>query len=92
VGEPVLICEYDPRWPEQFEAIRVRLAEALGELPVTIEHVGSTAVPGLAAKPIIDIDVVVRSQDDVEAAIDRLEPIGYVHWASLRRSRCRMRQ
>jgi GrpB-like predicted nucleotidyltransferase (UPF0157 family) len=72
------ISEYDPTWPEQFRTLARRAAEALGELVLAIEHVGSTSVPGLAAKPVIDLDVVVRAED-VPEAIRRLAAIGYVH-------------
>ena len=62
-----------------FEGLRDRALAALGDVALTIEHVGSTAVPGLAAKPVIDIDVIVRSGHDVQAALVRLETIGYRH-------------
>jgi GrpB-like predicted nucleotidyltransferase (UPF0157 family) len=75
---PVLVVEYDPAWPELFEVLRRRLAAALGNLPHAIEHVGSTAVPGLAAKPIVDLDVAVHSAADVPIAIRRLQTVGYV--------------
>src|SRR5437870_3188884 len=55
---PVVIAEYDPAWPERFEEERTKIASALPEA-IRIEHIGSTSVPGLAAKPIIDIIVVV---------------------------------
>jgi hypothetical protein len=56
LANPVVIADYDPRWPATFQQLRHRLAATLGPLTVAIEHVGSTAVPGLAAKPIIDLD------------------------------------
>ena len=59
------------------------MAPALGDIALTIEHVGSTSVPGLAAKPIIDIDVVVASAEDVPAAVERLESLGYRHEGDL---------
>jgi GrpB-like predicted nucleotidyltransferase (UPF0157 family) len=77
------VVPYADSWPQQFEAIRRHLAPALAELPVTIEHVGSTSVPGLAAKPIIDVDIVVHDEADVDAVIERLEPIGYMDWGDL---------
>jgi GrpB-like predicted nucleotidyltransferase (UPF0157 family) len=83
VPEPVVIAVYNPEWPALFLEIAEPIQEALGEVVVTIEHVGSTAVPGLAAKPIIDIDVVVRSQDDVPAAIEGLHKLGYRHRGDL---------
>ncbi len=81
--DPVIIVEYDPRWPFLFEEIRATVAAALGDLVVTVEHVGSTAVPGLAAKPIIDLDVVIPSLSDMPAAIERLATLGYVHQGDL---------
>jgi GrpB-like predicted nucleotidyltransferase (UPF0157 family)/predicted N-acetyltransferase YhbS len=73
----VIVASYDPEWPRRFEALAGRLRAALKGVPCAIEHVGSTAVPGLAAKPIIDIDVAVRAQADVEHAIRRLIEVGY---------------
>lgn len=73
------MVEYDPSWPETFQRLRDQIASALGDLAVRIEHVGSTAVPGLAAKPIVDMDVVVASRAEVPAAIERLAPLGYLH-------------
>jgi len=81
VGASVIV-EYDPEWPQIFEAIRADLARALGGLALDIEHVGSTAVPGLSAKPIVDIDVVVRPVDMTDA-IRCLARIGYVHEGNL---------
>jgi len=80
---PIIIEEYDPVWPQQFETLRSRIAPALGPLAAAIEHVGSTAVPGLAAKPIIDIDVLLRSRDDLAAAIKKLYSLGYLHQGDL---------
>ena len=83
MAEPVVIVGYDPAWPGRYEVLRARLAEALGELAAAIEHLGSTAVPGLAAKPVIDLDVVLRSSADLPAAIERLAGLGYVHEGDL---------
>lgn len=63
--------------------VRGRVAPVLGDLAVAIEHVGSTAVPGLAAKPIIDLDVVVASAEDIPEAIERLARLGYYHQGDL---------
>ena len=76
---PITVVDYDPAWPAVFEAIRQRIASALGSLALRIEHMGSTSVPGLAAKPIIDIDTVIRVAGDLPATIERLEAIGYNH-------------
>ncbi|WP_427887436.1 GrpB family protein [Kribbella sp. GL6] len=76
---PAEVVDYDPRWPLWFAEIRGRLAPYLAEFQHRVEHVGSTAVPGLAAKPIIDVDVVVPSAELVPTAIARLAAAGYVH-------------
>ena len=76
---PAEVVEYDPRWPVWFAEIRARLTPYLTELPHQIEHVGSTAEPGLAAKPIIDVDVVVSTAELVPTAIAALTAAGYQH-------------
>jgi GrpB-like predicted nucleotidyltransferase (UPF0157 family) len=77
------VVPYDPAWPARFDTIRSELSSALKTVSVVaIEHVGSTSVPGLAAKPIIDIDVVV-ARDDVARAIAALEAIGYASLGDL---------
>ncbi len=75
--EVVEIAEYDPRWPSLYDEERKRILDALGDLAVGVEHAGSTAVPGLGAKPIIDIMVAVRTLSDVEHCIQPLEGLGY---------------
>lgn len=82
-AEPVVIVPYDPAWPSTFAMLRERLAAALGDLAVGIEHVGSTAVPGLAAKPIVDVDVVIRHADALGQAVERLRGLGYEHLGDL---------
>lgn len=77
--EPVVIVEYSPDWPRQFEDIRTLLLATLGELALAVEHVGSTAVPGLPAKPIIDIDVVIAQSGDINAVRTALAAIGYMY-------------
>lgn len=80
---PVVVVPYRTEWPVQFEEIAATLHAALENVPdVAIEHVGSTAVPGLAAKPILDIDVIVDAAQ-LPAAIRSLESIGYVHRGNL---------
>lgn len=81
--EPVVIVDHDPAWPHRYDALRAPLAEALGELAAEIEHVGSTSVPGLAAKPTIDLNVRLRSADDLPAVIERLARLGYAHEGDL---------
>lgn len=74
----IVVMPYDEKWAQAFLDIKSELDAVLGGLPISIEHVGSTSVQGLAAKPIIDIDVVVR-RTDVGAAIKALATIGYEH-------------
>jgi GrpB-like predicted nucleotidyltransferase (UPF0157 family) len=81
--DPVIIVDYDPHWVETFSSLRDRIVEALGCLPSTIEHVGSTSIRGAAAKPIVDIDVVLKSATDVPKAIRALEGAGYKHLGDL---------
>lgn len=80
---PIIIEEYNPFWPQQFETLRSRIAPIVGPLATQIEHVGSTAVPGLAAKPIIDVDILLRSSADLPRAIERLYSLGYLHQGDL---------
>lgn len=76
-GEPITIADYDPRWPALYEEEKARILAAIGEWLVDIQHVGSTAVPGLAAKPIIDIMPGIRSLTDAQHCIAALEALGY---------------
>jgi GrpB-like predicted nucleotidyltransferase (UPF0157 family) len=76
-AEHILLADYDPRWPALFEEERARLEEAIGEWAVAIDHVGSTAVPGLAAKPVIDIAVGVRDIREGYKTIFPLSKLGY---------------
>ena len=77
-----LVTEYDPKWPAWFESIQTRLELALTAIDHRVEHVGSTAVPGMIAKPIIDLDLVVERQD-FSRTKERLAAIGYVHQGDL---------
>lgn len=74
---PLAIVPYSKAWPATFQALRARVEPALGALCRQIEHVGSTAVPGLPAKPVIDIDVTIVSDDQLRDVIERLAAIGY---------------
>lgn len=80
--DEVVIVEYDPRWSLMFEEEAARIAEVLSKnLVVCIEHIGSTAVPGLAAKPIIDLLVSVCSLAEAkQIAVSPLEELGYAYW------------
>lgn len=79
----LIVRDYDPNWVQLFQQLRGFVLPVLSDFVVTIEHVGSTSVPGLAAKPIVDIDVVMSTQSDVLMAIQRLATIGYVHEGDL---------
>ena len=83
MANPVIVLDYNPNWPMLFQSLRNRIAGALGDMTATIEHVGSTAVPDLVAKPIIDIDVLLASETMLAAAIDRLASLGYIHRGNL---------
>ena len=73
----VVIVDYDPRWPSKYEEEKDRILGAIGDVAVAIEHIGSTAVPGLGAKPIIDVMVAVSRLADAERCIEPLQEIGY---------------
>jgi GrpB-like predicted nucleotidyltransferase (UPF0157 family) len=77
MDEPVMIVDYDPQWPVRYEEERERIIIAIGNDIDDIEHIGSTAVPGLAAKPIIDILVIVPALAQVEQSVQPLEKLGY---------------
>lgn len=81
--QPIVVVDYDPTWPEVFERLRALVWKAVQDFALGIEHVGSTSVPGLAAKPIIDMDVVVATEADVALGIERLAVLGYAHRGNL---------
>jgi len=84
VGEPpptykeVVLAEYDPQWPNWFARAEEQIRGALGDAVLRLDHVGSTAVPGLAAKALIDINLVVDDTTDEAAYVPKLEALGYV--------------
>jgi GrpB-like predicted nucleotidyltransferase (UPF0157 family) len=77
VTKEIVVVDYDPEWPEWFERTRSYVWPAVKGLALRIDHVGSTSVPGLAAKPIIDVDVVVAHESQVRPVIDALGALGY---------------
>jgi GrpB-like predicted nucleotidyltransferase (UPF0157 family) len=79
-AEPVHLAPHDPGWPSAFRAERDAIAGALGHRALAIEHIGSTAVPGLDAKPIIDVLVGLDDLGGSDEVLDRLEAIGYSWW------------
>ena len=76
-GKRLRLCPHDPKWLETFEAERERVTAALGSLLLHIEHVGSTSVPNLIAKPVIDIAVAVGSATEADLCIEPLQALGY---------------
>ncbi|NMM91578.1 hypothetical protein B2J88_46025 [Rhodococcus sp. SRB_17] len=80
---PVAVVPYSEEWPQQYEKVANSLRSMLSQVPVVaIEHVGSTSVPGLAAKPILDIDIIIQ-REHVPAAIGALSAGGYIHLGDL---------
>jgi GrpB-like predicted nucleotidyltransferase (UPF0157 family)/quercetin dioxygenase-like cupin family protein len=77
VTRDIVVLDYDPEWPRWFETVYRRVWPVVADIALRIEHVGSTAVPGLAAKPIIDMDIVVAAEGGVRPVIDRLAASGY---------------
>lgn len=81
--DPIQVAEADPRWSQLFAQLHDRLWPHVSDLAVAIEHVGSTSVAGLAAKPVLDVDVVLRSRGEQPAMIARLAELGYTHRGDL---------
>jgi len=75
----IVIEEYDPQWEQDFLSLKKVYERKLSCINCQIIHVGSTSVKGLAAKPIIDVDIVVKSREDVLKCIELLKELGYVH-------------
>ncbi|QDT40910.1 dephospho-CoA kinase/protein folding accessory domain-containing protein [Gimesia alba] len=73
----IQICDYDPEWPQRFQEQAQRIREALGAAALSIEHIGSTSVPGLGAKPIVDLLLVVADAADEASYLPQLEEVGY---------------
>jgi GrpB-like predicted nucleotidyltransferase (UPF0157 family) len=75
---PIALVDYDTAWPDVFNQEAARIRAALGGAALAVEHVGSTSVPGLAAKPIIDVVLTVADSSDEAAYVPALEAVGYV--------------
>lgn len=73
----MVLVEYDPRWPIVFERVRARIVAALDERAVEVHHVGSTSVPGLAAKPVVDVVLVVADPSDEASYVSDLADAGF---------------
>ena len=79
----VIVLPYDVAWQSAFEKIKGEIEEAIGGLIIGIEHVGSTSVKGLSAKPCIDIDVIIQDYSAFDEVVRRLGTIGYIHEGNL---------
>jgi GrpB-like predicted nucleotidyltransferase (UPF0157 family) len=79
----VIVLAYDPTWKEAFEEIKREIESAIGDLIIGIEHVGSTSVEGMSAKPCIDLDVIIKDTVILDAVVAKLETIGYIHEGDL---------
>lgn len=75
----ILVVDYHPSCPQQFQALKEVFSAALGDLIEAIEHVGSTSVPGLAAKPILDLDIIVKEEAQLHQVIPILTALGYTY-------------
>lgn len=78
----IQVVDYHREWPNLFQQVRERVWPSIRDFAIAIEHVGSTSVPGLAAKPVLDIDVVIPSRE-IQLAITRLSSLGYSHRGDL---------
>ncbi|MBR5459953.1 MAG: GrpB family protein, partial [Clostridia bacterium] len=79
----VIVLPYDVAWQSAFEKIKGEIEEAIGGLIIGIEHVGSTSVEGMSAKPCIDIDVIIKDYTAFATVVEGLRGIGYIHEGDL---------
>ena len=79
----VIVLPYDKAWAEAFEDIKREIEVALADLILGVEHIGSTSVEGMSAKPCIDLDIVIKDDANLDAVICRLAQIGYLHEGDL---------
>ena len=76
--QAIVVADYDPAWPGRFRSEETKIRAALGKMALSVEHIGSTSVPGLAAKPIVDILLVVEDSGEEASYLPALEEAGYV--------------
>jgi len=77
---PVILCAHDPAWAKRFERERTLLEQTVGAgRAARISHIGSTAVPGLVAKPTIDILLEIQNGTDLDVLLDAMRSLGYIH-------------
>lgn len=77
-GNPIIITSYAAEWPERFAEVAATIRRATGDVALRIDHIGSTSIPGLAAKPVIDIQVSVASFEPFDRLREPMERIGYI--------------
>ena len=80
---PIVVTDYNARWADTFQQLRACIWPSIADFASSLEHVGSTSVPGLAAKPIIDMTIVTRDEKCLAQVIQRLDSIGYLHRGDL---------
>lgn len=83
IMKKIEVVDYNPNWQQEFEAIKVVLLKQLADETVEIEHIGSTAVPGLKAKPVLDIDITIEDKNQLQTVISKLATLGYKHRGDL---------
>src|ERR1043165_3962036 len=79
----ILIAEYSADWPLNFERLKAVYLQTLAGIKADVQHVGSTSVPGLAAKPVIDIDIIIESKEELPDVVAGLVTLGYEHVGDL---------
>ena len=79
----IVVLPYDVAWQSAFEKIKDEIEEAIGDLTIGIEHIGSTSVEGMSAKPCLDVDVIIQDYSAFPAVVDGLKSIGYIHEGDL---------
>ena len=79
----IVVLPYDVAWQSAFEKIKGEIKESIGDLIIGIEHVGSTSVEGMSAKPCIDIDVIIKDHSVLDEIVKRLASVGYIHEGDL---------
>jgi len=77
---PITINPYDPRWAEYFEEAKQPLLQALGDYALDVQHVGSTSIPGISAKPVVDIAVAIEHYPLPDDVLDAVKSLGYMYW------------
>lgn len=83
MSKQVIVEDYNPLWAQHFQEIKDVLWTAVNDFALSIEHVGSTSVPGLAAKPVIDVDIIIRDMSFLDRTVAALNALGYEHRGNL---------